>query len=678
MTPEGVFSPLLVPQGATDSALHFQAQRQSVLVPMIPRNVICWIHDILIFAADMDSFLAALQEFFAIIGDHGLKLHPSNNSLFESEIKWCGRLISGEGVRHDPARVDAITSLPRPMTVAELQYFVYAANWLHDSMPDFARVVAPLQEKLQGVEQESYEAAIALIRDSALMTFPDDDCEVCVFVDASQDGYAIVLTQVAEWNDDLSVEEQDHRLIICKGGIFKDSQSRWPIINKEAYSIVNACQDLSFVLQRAKGLRLFCDHSNLIYVFVPAVELKNHVRDRLQRWAMRLCGMRYTIEHIPGSTNLWANIISRWRTSAVVTAAAVRTRRDRSTHVSDISQLRPLQDPEFVFPTLDDVRDAQELAGRQAREHMREPSFEEEGVMMVNGKPWIPTAAKDLLARVFVVAHCGSHGHRGQGVMCTVLEDRFYISLLTKKVATFIGNCLVCKHVKGPRQITRRYGPTYTSTKRNEAVHYDFLYLGEGYGDTAYVLVMKDSLTHYCELFPYQSPTAFVAVESLLEWYKRFGCPETLMSDQGTHFRKHMVGLLCSRLKIEQNFSPVYSPWLNGTVERLNKDVLQVMRALLIEHGLDFHEWSYLLPVVQANLNHTPVRSLSGHSPIELFTGLEAPSALDCVVRKVSGREELLTVNMEAATTFLEKLRSSLHGLYKEVLNEKNANVCRT
>ncbi|RAW21597.1 hypothetical protein PC110_g21961 [Phytophthora cactorum] len=190
--------------------------------------------------------------------------------------------------------------------------------------------------------------------------------------------------------------------------------------------------------------------------------------------------------------------------------------------------------------------------------------------------------------------------------------------------------------------------------------------------------MMKDSLTHYCELFPYQSPTAFVAVESLLEWYKRFGCPETLMSDQGTHFRKHMVGLLCSRLKIEQNFSPVYSPWLNGTVERLNKDVLQVMRALLIEHGLDFHKWSYLLPVVQANLNHTPVRSLSGHSPIELFTGLEAPSALDCVVRKVSGREELLTVNMEAATTFLEKLRSSLHGLYKEVLNEKNANVCRT
>ncbi|KAG3026120.1 hypothetical protein PC120_g6097 [Phytophthora cactorum] len=88
------------------------------------------------------------------------------------------------------------------------------------------------------------------------MIFPDDDCEVCVFVDANQDGYAIVLTQVGEWNDDLSVAEQDQWLIICKGGVFKDSQSQWPIIDKEAYPIVKACQDLSYVLQRAKGFRL--------------------------------------------------------------------------------------------------------------------------------------------------------------------------------------------------------------------------------------------------------------------------------------------------------------------------------------------------------------------------------------------------------------------------------------
>lgn len=175
------------------------------------------------------------------------------------------------------------------------------------------------------------------------------------------------------------MEEQAHLLIVCKGGLFRDSQLRWPIIDKEAYAIVKACQDLSYVLQRANGFRLFCDHSNLIYVFAPKVELKKHVRDRLQRWAMRLCGMRYTIEHNPGTTNLWADIVSRWHVSPSVTAAAVRTRRDRLTPMSSLSHLRPLEDPEFVFPTLDDVREAQVVAGRRARDALRQPFVEEGG-----------------------------------------------------------------------------------------------------------------------------------------------------------------------------------------------------------------------------------------------------------------------------------------------------------
>jgi transposase InsO family protein len=57
-------------------------------------------------------------------------------------------------------------------------------------------------------------------------------------------------------------------------------------------------------------------------------------------------------------------------------------------------------------------------------------------------------------------------------------------------------------------------------------------------------------------------------------WCARYGIPEMLQSDQGTHFRNEVVKHLCARLKTEQVFTPVYSPWLNGTVERLNKDIL--------------------------------------------------------------------------------------------------------
>ncbi|POM69515.1 Hypothetical protein PHPALM_14190 [Phytophthora palmivora] len=72
-------------------------------------------------------------------------------------------------------------------------------------------------------------------------------------------------------------------------------------------------------------------------------------------------------------------------------------------------------------------------------------------------------------------------------------------------------------------------------------MHWDYLYLGTGYGDTAYLLVIKDELSHFCELVPCATPTTFVAAEALAMWCAWFGVPEMLLSDQGSHFRNEMI-----------------------------------------------------------------------------------------------------------------------------------------
>jgi hypothetical protein len=113
-------------------------------------------------------------------------------------------------------------------------------------------------------------------------------------------------------------------------------------------------------------------------------------------------------------------------------------------------------------------------------------------------------------------------------VVVTLLGDRFFIVQLNKKVSQFVRGCLIYKHVKGPRQIQRPYGPTFTATTRNEALHWDFIYLGEGFGDAAYVLVVKDSLTHFCELFPCSTPTAYVAAR-FINYYGGLATKNSIM-----------------------------------------------------------------------------------------------------------------------------------------------------
>ncbi|OWZ17016.1 Retrotransposon protein [Phytophthora megakarya] len=125
--------------------------------------------------------------------------------------------------------------------------------------------------------------------------------------------------------------------------------------------------------------------------------------------------------------------------------------------------------------------------------------------------------------------------------MLLALKERFYITKLEDKVAKFVRQCLLCKYFMGPRQIPRPYGPLLQANERTEVVHWDFLSLDEGFGDSSYLLVVQDGLSHFCELFPCTTPTAYVAAEALTLWYARDGMPKTLRSDQGTHFRNEMM-----------------------------------------------------------------------------------------------------------------------------------------
>ncbi|OWZ10596.1 hypothetical protein PHMEG_00016533 [Phytophthora megakarya] len=217
------------------------------------------------------------------------------------------------------------------------------------------------------------------------MASPNPDAELLVFTDASLTGYSIVVTQVVNWDPSLPVAKQRYEMIIWKGGTFKHNELNWTIVEKEAYPIVKTCHDLEYLLLRPKGFRLYCDHANLVYIFAPHDALKKHVQDRLQRWAMRLCGLHYVIEHIAGEENLWADIVSRWHTREGVKVTAVQTRSRHIVPMTAVSQLRMLSDEHFVFSTIDEIREAQQAAGRE-RSRLRVTLEEENGVATVDDR----------------------------------------------------------------------------------------------------------------------------------------------------------------------------------------------------------------------------------------------------------------------------------------------------
>jgi len=88
------------------------------------------------------------------------------------------------------------------------------------------------------------------------------------------------------------------------------------VIEKEAFPTVEAVEILRHLLLRDEGFSLFTDHRNLIYVFDPILrdnDFKKQALDKLCRWASKLFAFKYVIEHIHGESNIWADILSRWK-----------------------------------------------------------------------------------------------------------------------------------------------------------------------------------------------------------------------------------------------------------------------------------------------------------------------------------------------------------------------------
>lgn len=158
--------------------------------------------------------------------------------------------------------------------------------------------------------------------------------------------------------------------------------------------------------------------------------------------------------------------------------------------------------------------------------------------------------------------------------------------------------------------------------------------------------------------------------EALLAWHSRFGIPPEWISDQGTHFKNEVVTELGRRLRVQQTLTPAYCPWTNGSVERVNRDILEVIRAMVLEYKIGYKDWVYLVPMVQSNLNHTAVPSLGNRAPLELFTGLPCPTPLREFY--LPEKDKLQTVpECEKIDEFLSKLRDSIQAMHGPVQDRK-------
>ena len=149
--------------------------------------------------------------------------------------------------------------------------------------------------------------------------------------------------------------------------------------------------------------------------------------------------------------------------------------------------------------------------------------------------------------------------------------------------------CRMCLHCIGSldSKVPRPLGEALHASRRNQVIHFLFV---KNTRNFSYVLVLKDDLSHFVELVPSDRTDHVVVANALVEWYKRFGVAETHVSDKGSHFKNKVVAELKDILKPKHHFTTAYSPKSNGTVKRVNREIMKVLRSLVSEFKISWNE----------------------------------------------------------------------------------------
>ena len=106
-----------------------------------------WQNDnILVYSQTPEEHLQHLCEVFEILRTQKFFCRLHKCHFNDTEMKYLGHLISADGVRPDPEKVEKVKEWPRPTTVQEVRAFLGLANYFRKFMRGYSQMVSLLTD----------------------------------------------------------------------------------------------------------------------------------------------------------------------------------------------------------------------------------------------------------------------------------------------------------------------------------------------------------------------------------------------------------------------------------------------------------------------------------------------------------------------------------------------------
>ena len=205
VTRKGLFQFKVMPFGLCNAPATFQRLMDRVLVGLQWEQCLVYLDDIVVFGKTFEQTLARLRLVMERLKAAGLKLKASKCKWFQKSVQYLGHIVSAEGIKCDPEKIETVKDWPIPKSVAQVRSFLGLASYYRKFIDNFAEIAHPLTSLTRKRAkfcwstacQQSFETLKECSISAPVLAYPLRDAgEFVLDTDASNHGMGAVLSQV--------------------------------------------------------------------------------------------------------------------------------------------------------------------------------------------------------------------------------------------------------------------------------------------------------------------------------------------------------------------------------------------------------------------------------------------------------------------------------------------------
>lgn len=566
-------------------------------------NILIYLDDLLIFAADQETHDRTLMQVLTLIRQHGLGLNKKKCVFNMSSVDFLGFRIENGTIKPSPERLQSLLDFPLPSDKRTLQRYIGMATYFSKYVQHFSDLIKPILDLKNSLNENACAnpvidfwppaaktsfSEIKMELASSVLVVPSPEEELVLRTDASDSCIAAVL------------QTSDGRPVSFLSRVLTDAEKRYDIVEKEALAVYwGIVRSRMFLLGRK--FKVISDHRPIQFLYNS-----DKVSPKVLRWRLALQEFVFQVVFCPGKENVVADCFSRVNFV------------DFAPPCVDISYIQKAQSFDNETKLLITAVQRKQLRCRpegvseamwSQRKALR---IKEQVLYNASDKIYVPYKAR---VKVLTVSHAL---HRGITATIESVRSACFWPGMRKDVEEFVKNCRICCFTK-PNFLPPPNEPLLTKAPM-EILALDYIGpLPEANG-FKYILTAIDLFSRYAFAIPVKDLTADTLIDKCKEIFAVAGFPDCILTDRGTQFLSDKFLSFLKRFSIRKMSTNAYTPWSNGCSERFNGTLQQNINAYLKQEGLPRFSWPRAVPSALLNYR-TTIHSTTKCRPADLFFG---------------------------------------------------------